>query len=43
VFTPGHAQHEDFLAVMADPRLRSPRAMLGNLTEFLPAATAIAA
>jgi organic radical activating enzyme len=37
VFVPSHPRHEDFLAAMADPRLRAPRVALGNLTEFLPA------
>lgn len=36
VFTPTHPQYRDFLAVMADPRLRSPRAILGNLVDYLP-------
>jgi hypothetical protein len=43
VFTPGHPRHAEFLRAMADPRLRSPRVMLGNLTEYLPQETAIAA
>lgn len=37
VFIPTHPRHEEFLAAMADPRLRSPRVALGNLSEFLPA------
>jgi sulfatase maturation enzyme AslB (radical SAM superfamily) len=36
VFLPAHPQHADFLAHMADPRLRGARINIGNLTEFLP-------
>jgi organic radical activating enzyme len=43
VFVASHPQHQEFLAAMADPRLRSPRVNLGNLTEFLPPALASAA
>lgn len=43
VFVPGHPQHQAFLQSMADPRLRSPRVQLGNLAEFLPESTAVAA
>jgi hypothetical protein len=43
VFTPGHPAHDQFLAAMADPRLRAPQVMLGNLTEYLPGEATIAA
>lgn len=36
VFTPTHPQYRAFLAAMADPRLRSRRAILGNLVDYLP-------
>ncbi|WP_294253944.1 radical SAM protein [uncultured Sphingomonas sp.] len=36
VFTPTHPQYRAFLAAMADPRLRSPRVILGNLVDYLP-------
>ncbi|MHA6720238.1 radical SAM protein [Sphingomonas sp. RS6] len=37
VFLPQHPRHAEFLAAMADPRLRSPRVQIGNLIEYLPA------
>ncbi len=43
VFLPDHPQYQAFLAAMADPRLRSPRVQLGNLVEFLPESSAVAA
>ncbi|GAA0739737.1 hypothetical protein CA233_15285 [Sphingomonas sp. ABOLD] len=43
VFLPDHPQHQAFLAAMADPRLRSPRVQRGNLLEFLPENSAVAA
>lgn len=43
VFLPTHPRHRDFLAAMADPRLRSPKANLNNLVDFLPAERTMAA
>ena len=31
-----HPQHEEFLRIMADPALRDPIVVAGNLSEFLP-------
>lgn len=36
VFLPEHPEHARFLDAMADPRLTSPRAYIGNLVDFLP-------
>ncbi|MBB3957011.1 radical SAM protein [Novosphingobium sediminicola] len=36
VFLPQHPQHETFLAVMADPRLRDPIVRLSDLADFAP-------
>lgn len=36
VFLSGHPDYDDFLAAMADPRLREPAAVVGDLDEFLP-------
>ncbi|WP_029622660.1 hypothetical protein [Sphingomonas elodea] len=36
VFLPSHPQHRAFLVAMADPRLRSPKANLNNLVDYLP-------
>lgn len=38
VFLPEHPEHGRFLDAMADPRLASPRAYIGNLVDFLPTA-----
>ena len=35
VFLPSHPEHEDFLRHMADPRLRDPMVLLGDMTEFV--------
>jgi hypothetical protein len=43
VFVPSHPQHQAFMAAMADPRLRSPRVILGNLIDHLPERAAEAA
>jgi len=43
VFVPAHPQYRAFLAAMADPRLRSPRVILGNLIDYLPERLAQAA
>lgn len=43
VFVPTHPQYRAFLAAMADPRLRSPRVILGNLIDYLPERLAQAA
>lgn len=37
VWIEGHPRHREFLAVMADPRLRDPLVELNDLCEFLPA------
>ncbi|HET9509568.1 MAG TPA: radical SAM protein, partial [Sphingomonas sp.] len=36
VFLSGHPEHQAFLAAMADPRLRDPMVIRGDLDEFLP-------
>jgi MoaA/NifB/PqqE/SkfB family radical SAM enzyme len=36
VFLPQHPEHADFLAVMADPRLRDPIVHLSDLADFAP-------
>jgi hypothetical protein len=36
VFLPEHPEHARFLDAMADPRLKSPRAFIGNMVDFLP-------
>lgn len=35
VWIPDHPEHLNFLAKMKDPRLKNPRVILGNLTEYL--------
>lgn len=35
VFQPSHADHAEFVTRMADPRLRDPMVLLGDLHEFL--------
>lgn len=35
VFNPTHPQYEEFLAAVADPRLRDPMVLMGSLGEFL--------
>lgn len=34
VFNPAHPEHREFLAALADPRLRDPKVFLGSLAEF---------
>lgn len=42
VFMPSHPRHSEFLAVMRDPRLSSPIAKLGDLSDFTDGALAVA-